>query len=130
MIETMIFVIIPVYNRKNLTQGCLESLKQQNYRGFNVILVDDGSTDGTSEMVQLLYPDTILLKGDGNLWWAGSVNKGIRYALSVCQSDDYILTLNDDLIVPPVYISNLLSQKQMILFIGRTARRCRDYIKN
>jgi GT2 family glycosyltransferase len=103
----MIFVIIPVHNRKNLTQSCLESLKQQYYRGFNVILVDDGSTDGTSEMVQLLYPDTILLKGDGNLWWAGSVNKGIRYALSVCQSDDYILTLNDDLIVPPEYLTSL-----------------------
>lgn len=59
-------------------------------------------------MVRTMYPDTILLKGDGNLWWAGSVNKGIRYALSVCQPDDYILTLNDDLIVPPEYLTSLI----------------------
>ena len=54
------------------------------------------------------FPDTVLLQGDGNLWWVGSINKGIRYALSQCKSEDLVLSLNDDLIVKTIYISNLM----------------------
>jgi len=107
-----IYVVIPVYNRKELTRGCLASLRQQDMRDFTVIVVDDGSTDGTSEMIQQEFPDTVLLRGDGNLWWVGSINTGIRHALSVCRPDDYILSLNDDLIVPPNYLSGLLNAAQ------------------
>ncbi len=103
----MIYIVIPVYNRKELTRGCLESLQQQIFREFSIIVVDDGSSDGTSEMIKDEHPDVKLIHGDGTLWWAGSVNEGIRYALSVCQPDDYILTLNDDLIVPVDYLSGL-----------------------
>ena len=104
----MIYIVIPVHNRINLTHNCLNSLQKQDRDDFTVILVDDGSSDRTSEMIQNKFPDTVLIIGDGDLWWAGSVNKGIRYALSVCQPDDYMLTLNDDLIVPPEYLSSLM----------------------
>jgi GT2 family glycosyltransferase len=108
----MIYVVIPVHNRKDLTQTCLASLQQQDTANFAVIVVDDGSTDGTSEMIREEFPDTILLHGDGTLWWVGAINKGIRYALSVCESDDCILSLNDDLIVPVNYISGLANAAQ------------------
>jgi GT2 family glycosyltransferase len=105
----MIYIIIPVHNRKKLTRDCLLSLNLQDMRDFLVIVVDDGSSDGTSEMVETEFPDVILLRGDGNLWWAGAINKGIRFAMDICHPDDYLLTLNDDLIVPPNYLSNLLN---------------------
>ncbi len=105
----MIYIVIPVFNRKSLTRGCLASLRNQNYSDFTVIVVDDGSTDGTSEMIREEFPDVVLLHGDGDLWWVGSINKGIQHALDVCQADDYILVINDDLTVSPNYLSNLLA---------------------
>jgi GT2 family glycosyltransferase len=59
-----------------------------------LILVDDGSTDGTSEMVSELHPDVKIIHGDGSLFW----NRGMHIAQSVAmdQNIDYLLWLNDD----------------------------------
>jgi GT2 family glycosyltransferase len=104
-----VFVVIPVFNRKEFTHDCLASLQKQDTANFTVIVVDDGSTDGTGEMIRQRFPDTILLEGDGSLWWVGSINKGICHALSLCQDDDFILVINDDLVVPSNYVSSLLN---------------------
>lgn len=72
-------------------------------------MVDDGSTDGTEEMIKGEFPDVILLKGDGNLWWTGATNMGVEYALAQSGQDDYILTLNNDTVVHRDYIQTLLS---------------------
>ena len=102
------YIIIPVHNRKHLTRECLFSLRKQTFQNFKVIVVDDGSTDGTEEMINEAFSDVILLKGDGNLWWTGATNMGIAYALAQADQDDYILTLNDDTMVSPTYLQSLL----------------------
>jgi GT2 family glycosyltransferase len=104
-----VFVVIPVFNRKEYTRNCLASFQQQDTNNFKVIVVDDGSTDGTAEMIRHEFPKTILLKGNGNLWWVGSINKGIRHALTICQDADFILVINDDLVIPPNYVSSLMN---------------------
>ena len=63
----LVALVIPVYNNKEDTQEFLESLKSVTYPNFKVIIVDDGSTDGTEEMLRHDYPEVIVLKGDGNL---------------------------------------------------------------
>ena len=103
-----IYIIIPVHNRKHFTRECLLSLRKQTFQSFKVIVVDDGSTDGTGEMIEEEFSDTILLKGDGNLWWTGATNMGVEYALTQAGHDDYILTLNDDTIVRAGYLQILL----------------------
>src|SRR3954447_12060362 len=102
----MIFVVIPVFNRKVLLSNCLDSLRSQTNQNFKVIVVDDGSTDGTSDMLKEHFPEVTVLKGDGNLWWTGSMNVGVRHALALCKENDYIMALNDDLVVAPDYIDN------------------------
>jgi GT2 family glycosyltransferase len=92
-----IYVIIPVHNRKNYTRSCLRSLYQQSFRDFEIIVIDDGSKDGTSKMIIAEFPDVVLLRGDGNLWWTRAVNMGVQYALA--RKADYIITLNDDIIL-------------------------------
>ena len=105
-----ICVVIPVYNRIFFTKRCLESLssilKTAHYSS-DVIVVDDGSTDGTSEMIEKNFPDVVRIKGDGNLWWTGGINTGLEYVINqkIC---DYILIMNDDISFENNFISTLL----------------------
>ena len=102
-------IIIPVFNRKEKTLNCLGQLNRINHSGFeiSIVIVDDGSTDGTGAAVKDQYPDTVVLEGDGDLWWTGAINMGIEYAL--CNSFDGVLLLNDDLILSPDFIEELYS---------------------
>jgi len=92
-----IAIVLPVHNRKQYTMSCLEQLQGIDRNGFTaeIVVVDDGSTDGTSQAVAARYPDITILEGDGNLWWAGGVNKGFSYALE--NGFDFVYTLNDDI---------------------------------
>jgi len=108
MKRSVIFIVIPVHNRKDFTRGCLISLKRQTLQNFKVVVIDDGSTDGTGKMVREEFPDVILLKGGGNLWWTGATNLGVEYVLTQADQDDYVLTLNDDTIVRSDYLQILL----------------------
>ncbi|HIO96818.1 MAG TPA: glycosyltransferase family 2 protein, partial [Leucothrix sp.] len=98
----MIYIVTPVFNRKDFTQSYLEALSKQTSTNFKTIIVDDGSNDGTSEMVESLFPEVILLKEPGDLWWAEATNIGVRHALSL--GADYVMTLNDDTLPEPDYI--------------------------
>jgi N-acetylglucosaminyl-diphospho-decaprenol L-rhamnosyltransferase len=103
-----LIIVIPVYNRKDLLRKCLFSFNKQTFRNFKIIVVDDGSTDGTGEMLSKEFPEVIILTGDGNLWWTGAINKGIRYALKMTTDSDYILVTNDDLEVRDDYLQILM----------------------
>ena len=106
MVKVSLFIVIPVRNRRHFTQDCLVALHRQSTREFRIIVIDDGSTDGTSEMVQNGFPEVILLPGEGNLWWAGATNLGVKYALE--HGVDYIMTLNDDTIPTDDFIEKML----------------------
>jgi len=105
--QTAIYVVVPVHNRRALTERFLECLARQTFRNFTVIVVDDGSTDGTAELVRDKFPEAILLRGDGNLWWSGATNLGIRHALKIASENDALLIINDDLEVDPIYLDRL-----------------------
>ncbi|GAT34279.1 glycosyltransferase, GT2 family [Terrimicrobium sacchariphilum] len=104
-----VYVVIPVYNRLELTLGCLACLEKQDYRNFESILVDDASTDGTSDLVAEKYPTTRIIRTVGDRWWTGATNDGIRLAMETASDDDYILLLNNDLVFPPNLLRVLTS---------------------
>ena len=102
------YIIIPVHNRKALTLACLENLKiNSNLQKYQVIVVDDGSSDRTSEEVVANYPEVIILKGDGNLWWTGAIKKGMEYAYE--HGAEYLIWLNDDCLVESHTFDDLVS---------------------
>jgi GT2 family glycosyltransferase len=105
----MIYIVIAVFNRLRYTKACLYSLLQQNFPVYKIIVVDHGSTDGTTGVIRREFPEVILLNETKSLWWTGATNRGIQRALAMYDSDnDFILTLNNDLVVEPGYLSELL----------------------
>jgi GT2 family glycosyltransferase len=85
---------------------------------FQVVVVDDGSIDGTAEAVQRNYPEVTLLYGDGNLWWAGAIALGMQYALD--QQAEYIFWLNDDCLPQGNCLSKMLEflQERHMAVVG------------
>ena len=101
-----LFIVIPTFNRLAKTRACLKALQAQTVHGFQVVVIDDGSTDGTAAMIAEQFPEITLLHGNGSLWWSGSTNLGVQYALK--QNAQHILTLNDDTIPCPDFIEKML----------------------
>ncbi len=92
-------VIIPTFNNKARLRTALEHWQQVTYENFTVIVVNDGCSDGTKEMLESDFPKVVQLFGDGNLWFAGSCNAGLRYAMA--HGFSYATVFNDDNYVPP-----------------------------
>lgn len=89
------YVVIPVHNRQAITARCLQNLDRQGvFLWARVVVVDDGSTDGTAERVSRDYPQVFVGRGDGALWWAGAMEKGMRWAMD--QGASQVFWLNDD----------------------------------
>lgn len=91
-----IYICIPVFNRINYTLKCIESIKKQTYSNYKIIVCDDASTDDTFNIISNQYPEVIIIKGTGNLWWAGATNMCIEKAITIGSNGDYIFTLNND----------------------------------
>jgi GT2 family glycosyltransferase len=90
-----VFIVIPVHNRKNITLQCLSNLKKCiDYGNYHIVVIDDGSNDGTSQAIFDEYPKVIVLHGSGDLWWTGAICLGMKYAYE--QKADYFFWLNDD----------------------------------
>lgn len=93
-------VIIPVHNRREITLRCLERLERDGVSAWaGVVVVDDGSSDGTGEAVRMRHPAVVVLPGDGNLWWGGAIRLGMEHAYregAVC-----MVWLNDDCLPEP-----------------------------
>lgn len=102
----MLYIVTPVFNRINFTKQYLYALNNQTTRNFKIVIVDDGSTDGTSEMIKKNFPEVILLKEKGDLWWAEATNIGVKYSIS--NGANYVMTLNDDTLPKPDFIEKML----------------------
>lgn len=91
-------VLLTCFNRKANTKACLENLYSQETPSnidLEVFLCDDGSTDGTSEMIFSNFPQVNVVKGSGKLYWCGGMNAAWKLA-DQTQKFDYFIWLNDD----------------------------------
>jgi len=106
----MLFIVTPVFNRKYFTCNFLKSLRKQTFKDFKVIIVDDGSTDKTSEMIIDHFSEVILLKEKGDLWWSEATNIGIKHAIDMGASR--VITMNDDTLLEENLLQELLNYSE------------------
>jgi GT2 family glycosyltransferase len=101
-------VIVTCHNRKAVTQRCLAALRMQKTEECDLalFLTDDGSTDGTAEMVRAIWPAATILEGTGKLYWAAGMAMAEQAAIKV--GFDYLLWLNDDTVLDRDAIAKLL----------------------
>ncbi len=85
-------------NAKN-TLHCLESIKTSDYKQYQILVVDNGSTDESAAVLHRAYPDLTIIETGQNLGYTGGNNAGIKYFLNM--GVDYILLLNDDVVLEP-----------------------------
>ena len=103
MVVPKISIIIVNYNGKELLQKCLDSLLKVNYDNFEIILVDNNSTDGTVEFITKNYPSLIIIKLDSNKGFAEPNNVAAKIS-----KGKYLLFLNNDTVVTPNFISEMV----------------------
>ncbi|MEO0769364.1 MAG: glycosyltransferase family 2 protein, partial [Cyanobacteria bacterium J06649_4] len=134
-----VYIIIPVHNRKETTLTCLSRLREFGCIGefdcinqnetaasadkapqteqYQVVVVDDGSTDGTAEAIQENYSDVTVLQGDGDLWWTGAMVMGMQHACD--RGAEFVVWLNDDCLIEadtlPTMVSFARSHPQTIV---------------
>lgn len=103
----IVSVVVPVHNRREITLRFLRQWQNVYLCGDTVqmLIVDDGSSDGTSEAIASEFPSTSILFGDGDLWWSGAINLGVRHAIA--DGAEAVLLMNDDLDLSPSVYSEL-----------------------
>ena len=94
------FILVPVHNRREITLGLLRALAADGvFDWATVVVLEDGSTDGTAAAIQDGFPMAEVLHGDGHWWWAGAIRRGMEWALA--RHAERIVWLNDDCRPPP-----------------------------
>ncbi|MDP8216565.1 MAG: glycosyltransferase family 2 protein [Candidatus Kaelpia imicola] len=97
--EETISVVVVNYNRREYLYNCLKSVSNQSYCNIELIVVDNGSSDGSIEMVEGEFPEVKIVKNRENIFLATPYNQGIRYSIA-----SLILCMNNDVILERDYI--------------------------
>ncbi len=126
-------IILPVRNRWHYTGAMLQQLAAMGamVAPHRVIVVDDGSTDGTPERIAADFPAVVLIRGGGDWWWTGAIAQGMAYALN--QTDvDCLLWLNDDMALPADFWPQVLRVADLAInqgaLIGGIVLNAQDWV--
>ncbi len=109
-------IIVPNWNGMQDTLECLESLSRLDYPDYKVVVVDNGSVDGSVPVIRQRFPATTVIETGENLGFSGGCNVGLRYALA--QKAGYALLLNNDTEVDPAFLRILVESAQASLAVG------------
>lgn len=114
----MVSIIIPNWNGKRYLRDCLEAVRAQTYRDFEVLLVDNASSDSSVEFVKTFFPEIQVIALSQNQGFSGAANEGIQRA-----KGEFIALLNNDAKVDPPWLEELVKAIQTSPDIGFCASK-------
>lgn len=109
-------IVILNWNNYQDSKECLQSLKRVTYPNYEVVLVDNGSTDGSDRKLKKEFPQCKFIQTGANLGFSGGCNAGVKYALE--NGTNYILLLNNDTIVKEDFLEPLVKAAESNKEIG------------
>lgn len=113
-----VIVIILNWNGKRFLERCLRSLFSQSYQDFEVVLVDNGSTDGSVSFVSEQFPHVRLIANQENLGFAAANNQAIR-----ATDSEFVVTLNNDTEADPTWLAELVHAADVDERVGACASK-------
>lgn len=116
MHHPIVSIIVVTWNRKNDVIRCISSIKENDYSNYEILVVDNASTDGTIDAIKNTFPDVVLVANNKNLMAAGGRNVGINIA-----KGEYLLFIDSDNVIDKQMISELtkvLSSDKKIGMVG------------
>jgi hypothetical protein len=105
-VNPLISIIIVNFNGLRFLEPCLSSIRDQTYPRYEIIFVDNGSSDRSVDYIREHFPSAVIIETGKNIGFAGGTNVGILRA-----AGDYLLTLNNDTILDPHFLEEI--QKPM-----------------
>ena len=108
-------MLLTCFNRKDATLNCIKTIYDDSF-DMSFIVVDDGCTDGTAEAIGQMSKEMSfkarIIKGSGNLFWAGGMRKGMEYLLSADRGYDYLTLVNDDVAFEKDTLKNMIARSK------------------
>lgn len=126
-----ISIILLNWNGKNDTVECLHSIRKIIYPNYETIVVDNGSHDGSQEVIRSIFPEVILIENSSNLGFACGMNGGMKEAL--INGTEYVFLLNNDTVVDSEIMTELVraceSEKEIVAAVPKIYEYFRrDYL--
>jgi len=118
VMNATVSIIVPNWNGRAHLERCLESLQAQTCPDFEVVVVDNGSTDGSPELVAQRFPAVRLIRQATNLGFAAGSNAGIQ-----ATSSEFVATLNNDAWAEPAWLAELVQVMEEHPQVGACASK-------
>ncbi len=117
----LVSAVIVNYNGKGLLRVAIDSIKKSKFKNYEIIVVDNASTDGSKDFIKRNYSDVKIVENKTNLGYSG-INEAIKYCIG-----KYILFLNNDIKIDSQCISDLVKVMESDNSIGMTAPKLINY---
>lgn len=122
-----VFIITLNWNGKDDTLECLASLRKLDHPNLVIVVVDNGSIDGSASAIRSQFPDVTIIENKKNLGYARGFNTGLQYAYE--KGADYFLVLNNDTVVDPQAVTELVRTAQRHKKVGFVTGKVYWYAK-
>ena len=111
-----VFIVILNYNGKEVIKKCLTSVFKLDYPDFEVVIIDNNSTDGSFEIAKSTFSKASFIKNEENLGFSAGNNLGIRFAIE--RMAQYVLVLNNDTEVEKDFLKKLVEEGEKNKLVG------------
>ena len=115
---TQVCVVIPNWNGRHLLARCLDALAAQTFQDFRVLIVDNGSSDGSVPWIEKNHSAIEVIAKESNIGFAAAINEGIRLSDS-----RYVVTLNNDTEPDPIWLAALVAAAEGDVRVGMCASK-------